>query len=96
MRDAYPSLILLHYDPMKCIVTDLDLIHRACITSGCLIPRKALGPTAKRAGWQGCLISLADVPALERINIVRNGVVRPRSEVLSQWKRSERLLETES
>lgn len=95
MQDAYPSLILLHYDPTKWIVTDLDLIHRACITSSCLIPRKALGPTARRAGWRGCLISLAEVPTLGRINVVRNGVVRAQSEVLSQWKQSERLLEME-
>lgn len=95
MQDAYPSLILLHYEPMKWVVTDLDLIHRACITSSCLIPRKALGHNARRAGWRGCLISLAEVPTLGRINVVRNGVVRPQSEVLSQWKQSERLLETE-
>lgn len=94
MQDSYPSLILLHYDPMEWVVSDLQLVHRACITTSCLIPRKALGPGTRRAGWQGCLISLAEVPALGRIDVIRNGVVRPQSEVLSQWKKSNRLLET--
>lgn len=95
MQDAYPSLILLHYDPTKWVVSDLELVHRACITTSCLIPREPLGPNAKRAGWQGCLISLADIPALGRIDVIRDGVVRPQSEVLSQWKQGDRLLEAE-
>lgn len=95
IEDAYPSLILLHYDPMKWIVSDLELVHRAFITTSCLIPRKPLGPNARRAGWQGCLISLMEIPALGRIDVIRSGVVRPQSEVLSQWKQSNRLLETE-
>ena len=95
MQDAYPSLILLHYDPTRWVVSDLQLIHRACITSSCVLPRKALGPNARRAGWQGCLISLVDVPTLGRIHVVKNGVVRPQSEVLSQWKQSNTLLKAE-
>jgi type II restriction enzyme len=83
MQDAYPSLILLHYDPAKWVVSDLELVHRACITSSCLLPRRPLGAGARRAGWQGCLISLVDVPSLGRINVIRGGVVRPRSEVLT-------------
>lgn len=95
MRDAYPSLILLRYDPLKWAVADLELVHRACITTSCLVPRRALGATARRAGWQGCLISLASVPALGRIQVIRNSVVRPKAEVLERWKRSDRLLDTE-
>lgn len=93
IQDAYPSLILLHYDPVKWVVSDLDLVHRACITPSCLLPRRPLGDDARRAGWQGCLISLVEVPALARINVIREGVVRPQSEVLLQWKQSDRLLE---
>lgn len=95
MQDAYPSLILLRYDPVKWVVSDLELVHRACITPSCLVPRKALGANARRAGWQGCLISLAEVPALGRIDVIRDGTVRPRTDVLSRWRRSDRLLEAE-
>lgn len=95
MKDIYPSLILLRYDPSSWIVSDLEIVHRACITASCLIPRKALGATARRAGWQGCLISLTNMPALGRIDAVRNGFIRPKASVLEQWKRCNRLLETE-
>ena len=92
MRDVYPSLILLRYDPVKWAVSDIELVHRAFITTSSLVPRKALSPKAKRAGWQGCMISLTSVPALGRIKVVRDGVVRSKVQVLNQWKRSNRLL----
>ena len=95
LKDAYPSLILLRYDPARWAVSDLELVHRACITTSCLIRRKPLSATARRAGWEGCIISLTNVPALGRIGVVRNGAVRPKAAVLDQWKQSNRLLETE-
>lgn len=95
MEDAYPSLFLLHYDPIGWKVTDLDLIHRACITQSCIIPRKPLGPDARRAGWQGCMISLTQIPEVGRINVVRNGTIRPKQQVLSQWQLSNGLLKVE-
>jgi len=95
MKDAYPSTILLRYDPLRWTVADLELVHRACITTSSLIRRKPLGGTARRAGWEGCMISLTSIPALGRISVVRNGVVSPKDVVLEQWQRSNRLLETE-
>ena len=95
LKDAYPSLILLRYDPARWVVSDMELVHRACITTSCLIRRKPLSATARRAGWEGCLISLANVPALGRIGVVRNGAVRPKQAVVEQWKQSARLLKTE-
>lgn len=41
------------------------------------------------------MISLASVPALGRIGVVRNGAVRPKAAVLEQWQESNRLLQTE-
>ena len=95
LRDAYPSLILLRYDPLRWAVSDLELVHRACITTSALVPRRPLSAAARRAGWQGCSISLANVPVLGRIGVVREGLVRAKTEVLQQWKRSDRLLEAE-
>jgi type II restriction enzyme len=95
MHDEFPSLILLHYDPFRWNVANLYVIHRACITSSCIIPRRPLRPTARRAGWQGCLISLNDVPDIGHIDVVRNGVVTSRDRVLSRWRESEKLLKVE-
>jgi type II restriction enzyme len=41
------------------------------------------------------MISLASVPTLGRIGVVRNGNIRPKKAILEQWKQSSRLLETE-
>lgn len=95
MEDTYPSLLLLRYDLASWRVRDLDVVHRACISQSCIIPRKPLGPGARRAGWQGCLISLTKVPMVGRISVVSEGVVRPKPDVLSQWKQSESLLRVE-
>jgi predicted RNA-binding Zn-ribbon protein involved in translation (DUF1610 family) len=54
LRDVHPSLLLLHYDQATPMVWDLSVVHGACITTSCIIPRKPLASTARRAGWQGC------------------------------------------
>jgi type II restriction enzyme len=92
LSDIHPSLILLHYDRVKWSVEDLSLIHRACITPSCIIPRKPLSDMARRAGWQGCTISTERIPQVGRIKVIDQGHVRKKSEVLEQWKRSEALL----
>jgi type II restriction enzyme len=58
----------------------------------CIIPRKPLGPNAKRAGWQGCTISLERIPELGRIQVIEQGHIRDKSAVLEQWSKSEFLL----
>src|SRR5207237_353983 len=50
LRDAFPSLILLHYNRSSWIVEDLFVVHRACITTSCIIPRSPLSSKAKRRG----------------------------------------------
>ena len=92
---THPSLILLHYDRPKATVQDLSLIHRACITPSCIVARRPLAPSAKRAGWQGCTISVERIPELGRIKVISEGrIIRDKSSVLHQWKRSESLLKT--
>jgi type II restriction enzyme len=86
LKDAFPSLILLHYDRAKWAVEDLSLVHRACITTSCIAPRAPLSPTARRAGWQGYTIMLGEIPAQGQIEVVHKGQVREKSEVLAQWK----------
>jgi type II restriction enzyme len=41
------------------------------------------------------MISLANVPALGRIGVIRDRTIRPKAAVLEQWKQGERLLRTE-
>jgi len=92
LKDAFPSLILLHYDRARWAVEDLSLVHRACITTSCIAPRTPLSPTARRAGWQGYTIRLGQIPAQGRIEVVRQGQVREKADVLAQWKQTDSLL----
>jgi type II restriction enzyme len=94
LKDAFPSLILLHYDRANWAVEDLSLVHRACITTSCIAPRTPLSPAARRAGWQGYTIMLREIPTLGQIDVVRNGQVREKSEVLAQWKQTDSLLKS--
>ncbi len=87
-------MFLLHYDQPNWSAEALTIIHRSCITTSCIIPRRPLSPTARRAGWQGCLYSLDDIPKLGKIEVVNQGVIREKKEVLAQWKQSNSLLRT--
>lgn len=92
LNDRFPSLILLYYDQTGWAVNDLFLVHRACITTSCIEPRIPLSSTARRAGWQGYLIMLRQIPDQGKIPVVSNGQVREKSQVLAQWKQTDGLL----
>jgi len=92
LKDAFPSLILLHYDRERWAVDDLSLVHRACITTNCIAPRTPLSLTARRAGWQGYTIKLGQIPAQGMIEVVRRGHVREKADVLAQWRQTDSLL----
>jgi type II restriction enzyme len=94
LKDAFPSLILLHYDRSKWAVEDLSLVHRACITTSCIAPRTPLSPTARRAGWQGYTIRLEQIPAQGKIEVISRGHVREKAEVLAQWRQTDSLLKS--
>jgi type II restriction enzyme len=40
----------------KYIINDIYFINHTHINESCIIPRKPLSHTAKRAGWQGCML----------------------------------------
>ena len=91
LADRQPSLILLEYTSDYC-VERVEIIHRACITPGCIKPRRPLSSTARRAGWQGCIIRVDAIPSIGRIVVVKERVWRPKDQVLSEWVRAERFL----
>ena len=37
-------------------IDDILFVDRININENCIIPRNPLGPTARRAGWQGCIL----------------------------------------
>jgi len=50
-------LVILYSDTNDVYtINDILFIHRDHIHESCIIPRKKLSSTAKRAGWQGCTL----------------------------------------
>jgi type II restriction enzyme len=94
MKDTFPSLILLHYDPVSWAVDDLSLVHRACITTSCIEARTPLSSSARRAGWKGYTIKLGQIPTQGRIHVIRQGRIRPKPDVLAQWNQIDSLLKS--
>ena len=52
------------------------------------MPNEPLGPTARRAGWQGCNIVIGDLPEAGRIWLVRDRAPTSREHVLATWRRT--------
>lgn len=91
VRGEHPSLLLLGYSADGRVI-DVEVIYRGALTESCLIPRKPLGPNARRAGWKGCVIALDQLPALARISVVREGEWADPDEVRRRWAVAERVL----
>lgn len=82
-----PNLLLLNYDLPRMSVFGLHAIPRFALSRLTVIPRNPLGPSARRAGWQGCSIDLTGLPPAALIRVVDSGVPREPAEVLKEWQR---------
>jgi type II restriction enzyme len=83
---CHPSMILLRYELSSMEVKEVQIVHRRGITSACVSPRKPLSASARRAGWQGCIYLLDQMPPSVRIDVVKNGTVVPQDEVMMKWQ----------
>lgn len=86
-----PSFIFLHYDRDEMRVVDIHAVHSAFITKDQVKPRKPLGESARRAGWQGCYIHLAGIPDRAFVPIIRNGEHLPPSRVRELWDQASQI-----
>ena len=84
--DTNPSFFLLSYDARSMSVTDLLLVPKHFVVADLVEPKKPLPLTAKRAGWKGCNILIGSLPSTGRIPLIRDRVIRPKHEVLSEWR----------
>lgn len=85
-RPDAPHLAMMHYGPES--VRSLFIIPAPFFTHDIIAKRRPLAPTARRAGWVGCNIRLADVPASVRIGVVDNGTAVPVNHVRDAWRRA--------
>lgn len=82
-----PNLVALHYDPLRWRVINLFLVPRFVFTLSCVERRNPLSAEARRHGWVGCNIVLANIPPDGRIPVVSGGVVARPSEVRERFAR---------
>ena len=83
-----PHLMLLHYNPLAWAVRNLVVVAAPFLTPDVILRRPPLSASARRAGWVGCNIRIADVPAAGRIAIVRDGIPVARETVVRDLRRA--------
>ncbi len=91
-----PHLFILQYDLSDWFVNNLMVIPKYYFVPNIVKKRKALSPTARRAGWVGCNIAIGDVPHAGRIPLVVDRVARPPRQVIEIWKKTEFLRDVSS
>ncbi|MBU0612462.1 restriction endonuclease [Patescibacteria group bacterium] len=90
-----PNFFLLNYDLSKLEIINFMVIPKHFFIPQIIEKRKPLAPTASRSGWVGCNIILKNIPQTGRIYLVRNKVIKPKEKVLSEWKKTLFLRDTE-
>ncbi len=86
-NDRNPNLFVLHYDS-NWVVRNLLLVPSFFLTPSAIEKRNPLAATARRSGWIGCNILLANVPQTGRIEIVSHGAIAEPSKVRSEYARA--------
>lgn len=85
-QELTPNLLLLRYSVLSPIVSDLEFIPNFALTKSSLEQREPLSVTARRAGWIGCNILLANIPPDARIAIIKSGCITPPPVVRAQYR----------
>jgi type II restriction enzyme len=79
----------LTYDKSTFEIRNFLTIPKYFFVPAIIEKRKALSPTARRAGWVGCNIDVSNIPELGKIYFVQNGVVKSKDEVLENWSKTD-------
>ena len=92
--DNNPNFFFLSYDKSTFEIRNFLTVPKYFFVPDIIEQRKALSPTARRAGWVGCNIVMSNVPDFGKIFYVENGVVKSKDEVLEKWSKTEFVKET--
>jgi type II restriction enzyme len=72
-EDRTPNLFVLHYELESWRVRNLFLVPQFAFSLAAIEKRKPLADTARRHGWVGCTIILANIPPDAKIKIISDG-----------------------
>jgi type II restriction enzyme len=84
-----PNFFFLTYDNSTFEIRNFLTIPKYFFVPGIIQIRKALSPTARRAGWIGCNIVMSNIPEFGKIFYIQNGIAKSRNEVLEKWSKTE-------
>jgi type II restriction enzyme len=82
-----PNLFILHYGMEQWSVRNLIVIPGFAFSHSAIERRKPLGVDARRAGWVGCNIVLANIPNDAKIPIITDGVPSSVKSVRRQYRK---------
>lgn len=82
-----PNFFFLSYDNNKWEVNNFLIIPKFFFVPNIIEKRKPLSNGARRAGWVGCNINLAQIPDIAKIYLIKRRNVLSKSEVLNNWKK---------
>ncbi len=84
--DNNPNFFFLTYDKRNSKVTNFMLVPKHFMTENMIEKRNPLPSTARRAGWIGCNISLAQIPNHGKIYLIQNGISTLKERVINHWQ----------
>jgi hypothetical protein len=81
---SMPEYILVEFDSRFGTVVFVDAVPGRLITEERIVPRKPLSLTARRAGWQGCTVTVVGLPSVRMVAPagLDRGVIRERWKAL--------------
>src|SRR5690348_9922709 len=82
-----PAMLMLRYELPDWRVRSLVAVPSFAFPLSCVQKRKALSPTARRAGYIGCNILLTSIPPDAKVPIVRDGIAEEPEKVREQFQR---------
>lgn len=80
-----PNFFFLTYHKQRLEIDNFIIIPKQFFTNDIIHKRKPLSPTARRAGWVGCNISISDIPSLGLIYLVSNGAIQSKASVINSF-----------
>jgi type II restriction enzyme len=92
--DNNPNFFFLSYDKTTLGIKNFLTIPKYFFVPDIIERRKALNPTARRAGWVGCNIVMSNIPEFGKIFYVQNGIAISKNKVLDRWSQTEFVKET--
>lgn len=84
-----PNFFFLTYNKSTFEIRNFLTIPKYFFVPNIIQRRKALSPTARRAGWIGCNIVISNIPEIGKIFYVQNGIAKSKNEVLDRWSKTE-------